>query len=1025
MTSHIENILRYRRLEHDGVPLYIYPEYPDWFIPTGRTDEMLKILLQGGPLTDAARADSKKYNTDVTASLLLIDNFLGRFYGSDTAPYTGRFERLRLDRLKECWLHITNRCNLCCAHCMFSSCPSDSTELALKDAVAAIHQAADLGCRVFYFTGGEPFMHADITSAVDEALAVSDAHAVVLTNACALQRFSDWLSRADTERLHFQISLDGTPPQHDRIRGTGTFEKVCSSLKMLRQRDFNCTLAMSVMNTNHQDMQRLVETAYTHGVHNVHYLWLFPGGKADTQTVPDAEVLAGELFKAYREADRYNVLIDNIEAVQSQVFCLPGTHFDLSNAGWQSLSIGPDGGIYPTPALTGEKRMLAGHISQGLEAVWKNSPVLDQVRRASIARDERYSDNPLRFFIGGGDIDHSFIHGGSLTGHDPYAEVYNRTALHLLAREAGKYVPRHSRMGFVCRMGERLHLCSDDMGESSFTHSNCVLSLPGRDGHTLVKAFYSAAAEDTNEDILNPVSYDEQLIAHIPARSRVRSYGCGSPVMDCALQPGETLVDLGSGAGVECFIAAKQAGPAGRVIGIDMADSMLELARKSKPAVAQNLGYDTVDFRKGILEDLPIDSGIADVVISNCVINLSPDKRTTFLEIFRILKPGGRIMISDIAYDEEIPLSIKYNEKLRGECIGGAFRERELFGMLDDCGFESSRVEKRFLYREIKGHRFYSVTYAARKPSSPAATRLLYRGPFAAVITDDGSVLTRGAVTPLSHAENAVFDDSVFIIDESGHVKNVRQECSCACFVPPPEQKAQAAAHVVHTSGCMVCGAEILYAGEPVTRRCHYCGAETPSPAVCKNGHFVCDTCHARDAVAHIKRVCLGSGQQDMLLLLKQIREYPFFPLHGPEHHALVPGVILAAYRNSGGDLSDATMVKGIEMGRAVPGGCCAFWGACGAALGAGIAFSVILEASPLKARERRIVQRVTAEILGDIARFTAPRCCQRECAVALQKSATLSRKYLSVTLTADAQLTCAQHEKNRECIGKACPLWQ
>ena len=174
-------------------------------------------------------------------------------------------------------------------------------------------------------------------------------------------------------------------------------------------------------------------------------------------------------------------------------------------------------------------------------------------------------------------------------------------------------------------------------------------------------------------------------------------------------------------------------GHGGKVIGIDMAEPMLSIARQSSRKVSDNLTYDVIDFRKAFLEQLPVDTNSVDVVISNCVINLSPDKRKTFYEIFRILKPGGRIMISDIAYDEDIPLDIKYNEKLRGECIGGSFREDELFAMLYDINFEAAQVIKRFLYREVQGYKFYSITYSARKPAEGKKLQVVYRGPFAAI----------------------------------------------------------------------------------------------------------------------------------------------------------------------------------------------------------------------------------------------------------------------------------------------------
>ena len=139
------------------------------------------------------------------------------------------------------------------------------------------------------------------------------------------------------------------------------------------------------------------------------------------------------------------------------------------------------------------------------------------------------------------------------------------------------------------------------------------------------------------------------------------------------------------------------------------------MANKTKSSVVQNLHYDNVEFKKSFLEILPLDDESADLVVSNCVLNLSPDKRRVFHEIYRVLKPNGRMVISDITYDGDIPLEIKYNEKLRGECIGGALRYHDLFGLLNDIGFSHSQIVKGYHYRTVKGFDFYSITYQAIK----------------------------------------------------------------------------------------------------------------------------------------------------------------------------------------------------------------------------------------------------------------------------------------------------------------------
>jgi len=162
-----------------------------------------------------------------------------------------------------------------------------------------------------------------------------------------------------------------------------------------------------------------------------------------------------------------------------------------------------------------------------------------------------------------------------------------------------------------------------------------------------------------------------------------------------------------------------------------------------------------------------------------------------------------------------------------------------------------------------------------------------------------------------------------------------------------------------------------------------------------------------------------------MITLLQEIRSHPAIPLHGPEHHMLVPGVILASYRNLGGEVSPEMLRTALRRGQAVPGGWCAFTGACGAALGVGLSFSLLLGANPVKAAERQQVQQITQAVLEDQSAFAAARCCQRDSWLALRKAAELSREYLPIALRADSSLSCTQAHQNRECLGTACPLWE
>ena len=159
--------------------------------------------------------------------------------------------------------------------------------------------------------------------------------------------------------------------------------------------------------------------------------------------------------------------------------------------------------------------------------------------------------------------------------------------------------------------------------------------------------------------------------------------GCGNPVALASLRPGETVLDLGSGGGIDCFLAARKVGPEGRVIGVDMTAEMIHLAREN----AQKSGLKNVEFRLGEIENLPLEDGSVDAVISNCVINLSTDKERVFREIYRVLKPGGRMMVSDIVLDGELPAKVKDSVAAYTGCIGGALKRDDYLAAIVKAGF--------------------------------------------------------------------------------------------------------------------------------------------------------------------------------------------------------------------------------------------------------------------------------------------------------------------------------------------------
>ncbi|HSL30377.1 MAG TPA: arsenite methyltransferase [Anaerolineales bacterium] len=182
--------------------------------------------------------------------------------------------------------------------------------------------------------------------------------------------------------------------------------------------------------------------------------------------------------------------------------------------------------------------------------------------------------------------------------------------------------------------------------------------------------------------------YPQDLLTTLPEGESVVSYGCGDPITLASLQPGQTVLDLGSGAGIDCFFAAKKVGETGHVIGVDMTPEMIERATAS----ARRMNLENVEFRHGYIEDLPVEANTVDVIISNCVINLSPDKSKVFAEGFRVLKPGGKLAVSDIVTDGPLPQSIKQSLSAWAGCVAGAVEASEYIGMMEAAGFTNVSV---------------------------------------------------------------------------------------------------------------------------------------------------------------------------------------------------------------------------------------------------------------------------------------------------------------------------------------------
>ena len=207
----------------------------------------------------------------------------------------------------------------------------------------------------------------------------------------------------------------------------------------------------------------------------------------------------------------------------------------------------------------------------------------------------------------------------------------------------------------------------------------------------------SACCGETTEawDPITSDLYDEKQKAGIPVEAVLASLGCGNPTALAALNEGETVLDLGSGGGIDVLLSGKRVGLTGKAYGLDMTDEMLALANENK----RRAGAENVEFLKGEIEQIPLPDASVDVIISNCVINLSADKRKVLTEAFRVLKPGGRFAVSDVVVRGDVPAAVKRNMELWIGCVAGALEEREFLDLLREIGFKKASIEPTRVYK--------------------------------------------------------------------------------------------------------------------------------------------------------------------------------------------------------------------------------------------------------------------------------------------------------------------------------------
>ena len=222
---------------------------------------------------------------------------------------------------------------------------------------------------------------------------------------------------------------------------------------------------------------------------------------------------------------------------------------------------------------------------------------------------------------------------------------------------------------------------------------------------------------------------------------------------------------------------------------------------------------------------------------------------------------------------------------------------------------------------------------------------------------------------------------------------------------------------------CGVCGATLFYATEEITTKCYICGKVAKARIYCPKGHYICDDCHRQNTLIVLKQILSDNYSRSPLNIAERIMANSEVPMHGPEHHIIVPAAILTAVRNSGYNLSQESIEQAIRRGSQIPGGWCGFFGDCGAAVGVGIAVSVLTEATPITGKERTLAMEATSRALTNIC-DNEPRCCKRSVRKALETAIEFLDEKLDIKLEETDGISCTYSGRNKECAKTACPYY-
>jgi radical SAM protein with 4Fe4S-binding SPASM domain len=750
--------------EKDGIHLIIDPNSPNWISVNHVGTEILKLCDGRRTLSEVRNAISGKYSgaaVDADKIFSEVTDFVNaagtlEFISENPFPrcdYKGRSHAIGPDKLDELWIYTTLSCNLRCRHCLVSAGKELEKELGTDEIKRIVDEAVELGVKRFYITGGEPFIKENIFEIIHYITARKERELIILSNATLFDEAKiESLKKLKGPRLVIQVSLEGpTAEIHDKLRGKGSFDRAVEGIKSLVGIGIVPIVSTAVSQFNADHIEETSRFISKLGVKDHHILWMHAKGRG-ASNVDKLYVAPEKITEIMRDVrklyEEHDIIVDNEESLKARIRYKRGRKNDLCNNCYEKICVNADGHVYPCGSLNGDSAFDAGSVRErSLKDIWLNSEVMRCGRENSIMNKAGCVSCYLRFFCGGGCTSHSYYASevdagkGSISAADPYCATYGALYEDILWDLASEGVTNASERGYAApvvynAMDSKLppYLSNavssiDDRHEVGCYHCSCVLSVDVEDDENVckpeikgqiterVKKKFGEVAYDPEINYYCPTGYDPKDLEHIPTEVLEVSYGCGNPAALAAIREGETILDLGSGAGIDCFIAAKKLGSRGRVIGVDMTDEMIEKATESARKVAEVLGYNVVEFRKGNIMELPADDNSVDLVISNCVINLTEEKAKVLNDIHRVLKPSGRFVISDIVSDKPVPGYMKRDKELWGACLSGALTDSRFIEVARNAGFPDVELTRNYLYKKVEYLNFYSVTLKGSKPA--------------------------------------------------------------------------------------------------------------------------------------------------------------------------------------------------------------------------------------------------------------------------------------------------------------------